>query len=128
MKSTCISISKQTLVYRYQNKPIFVGFHESFMNGNPHYYSGLRIKETKEVYEGEVTELTVEETESAFGGYQKTSMLLILFIFCFRFMLVLIFIIIGFIILLISGLMIHSQSRCVGFENEQRNETVKARS
>lgn len=35
---------------------------------------GLRIKEVKEVYEGEVTELTPEETENAFGGYQKTSM------------------------------------------------------
>jgi len=33
---------------------------------------GLRIKETKEVYEGEVTELTAEETENPFGGYGKT--------------------------------------------------------
>ena len=33
---------------------------------------GLRIKENKEVYEGEVTELTPEETESALGGYGKT--------------------------------------------------------
>merc|ERR1711988_363261 len=33
---------------------------------------GLRIKETKEVWEGEVTELTPEETESAMGGYGKT--------------------------------------------------------
>ena len=33
---------------------------------------GLRIKENKEVYEGEVTELTPEETESATGGYGKT--------------------------------------------------------
>lgn len=33
---------------------------------------GLRIKEVKEVYEGEITELTPEETENAFGGYQKT--------------------------------------------------------
>jgi len=33
---------------------------------------GLRIKETKEVYEGEVTELTPEETENALGGYGKT--------------------------------------------------------
>eukprot|EP00884_Botryococcus_braunii_P010899 jgi/Botrbrau1/19810/Bobra.0124s0053.1 len=32
---------------------------------------GLRIKETKEVYEGEVTELTPEETESQTGGYGK---------------------------------------------------------
>lgn len=30
---------------------------------------GLRIKETKEVYEGEVTQLTPEETEAPFGGY-----------------------------------------------------------
>ena len=32
---------------------------------------GLRIKENKEVYEGEVTELTPEETESTGGGYGK---------------------------------------------------------
>ncbi len=29
---------------------------------------GLRIKETKEVYEGEVTELTPVETENPLGG------------------------------------------------------------
>jgi RuvB-like protein 1 (pontin 52) len=33
---------------------------------------GLRIKENKEVYEGEVTELTPEETENPSGGYGKT--------------------------------------------------------
>merc|ERR1711934_399293 len=33
---------------------------------------GLRIKETKEVYEGEVTELTPEETENPLGGYGRT--------------------------------------------------------
>jgi RuvB-like protein 1 (pontin 52) len=33
---------------------------------------GLRIKENKEVYEGEVTELSPEETESALGGYGRT--------------------------------------------------------
>eukprot|EP00121_Abeoforma_whisleri_P010631 Awhi_evm1s9808 len=33
---------------------------------------GLRIKEVKEVYEGEVTELTPEETENVLGGYTKT--------------------------------------------------------
>lgn len=33
---------------------------------------GLRIKETKEVYEGEVTELTPCETENPLGGYGKT--------------------------------------------------------
>jgi RuvB-like protein 1 (pontin 52) len=33
---------------------------------------GLRIKETKEVYEGEVTELTPEEIENPLGGYGKT--------------------------------------------------------
>ena len=32
---------------------------------------GLRIKENKEVYEGEVTELTPVETESTSGGYGK---------------------------------------------------------
>jgi RuvB-like protein 1 (pontin 52) len=34
--------------------------------------TGLRIKEIKEVYEGEVTEITPEETENPFGGYGKT--------------------------------------------------------
>ncbi|KAJ3047738.1 RuvB-like protein 1 [Rhizophlyctis rosea] len=33
---------------------------------------GLRIKEVKEVYEGEVTELRPEETENPLGGYSKT--------------------------------------------------------
>merc|ERR1712230_261454 len=33
---------------------------------------GLRIKEAKEVYEGEVTELTPEEAENPLGGYGKT--------------------------------------------------------
>lgn len=33
---------------------------------------GLRITETKEVYEGEVTELTPEETENPLGGYGKS--------------------------------------------------------
>merc|ERR1712070_424835 len=33
---------------------------------------GLRIKESKEVYEGEVTELAPEETENPLGGYGKT--------------------------------------------------------
>ncbi|KAB7505726.1 RuvB-like 1 [Armadillidium nasatum] len=33
---------------------------------------GLRIKEVKEVYEGEVTELTPVETENPMGGYGKT--------------------------------------------------------
>ena len=35
---------------------------------------GLRIKETKEVYEGEVTELTPCETENSLGGYGKVSL------------------------------------------------------
>ncbi|KAJ1921995.1 RuvB ATP-dependent DNA helicase pontin [Mycoemilia scoparia] len=33
---------------------------------------GLRVKETKEVYEGEVTEITPEETENPLGGYGKS--------------------------------------------------------
>ncbi|BAF20945.2 Os07g0178900 [Oryza sativa Japonica Group] len=33
---------------------------------------GLRIKENKEVYEGEVTELSPEEAESTTGGYGKS--------------------------------------------------------
>lgn len=34
--------------------------------------TGLRIKETKEVYEGEVTELTPAEAENPLSGYGKT--------------------------------------------------------
>jgi len=34
--------------------------------------TGLRVKETKEVYEGEVLELTPEEAENPLGGYGKT--------------------------------------------------------
>uniref|UniRef100_A0A915L049 RuvB-like helicase n=1 Tax=Romanomermis culicivorax TaxID=13658 RepID=A0A915L049_ROMCU len=33
---------------------------------------GLRVKEVKEVYEGEVTEITPTETENPLGGYGKT--------------------------------------------------------
>jgi len=33
---------------------------------------GLRIKESKEVYEGEVTEITPEETENPLGGYGRS--------------------------------------------------------
>jgi len=33
---------------------------------------GLRIKESKEVYEGEVTEVSPEETENPLGGYGRT--------------------------------------------------------
>ncbi|KAL7520217.1 hypothetical protein ACHAWX_004956 [Stephanocyclus meneghinianus] len=33
---------------------------------------GLRIRESKEVYEGEVTELKVEETEDPLGGYGRS--------------------------------------------------------
>jgi TIP49 P-loop domain len=36
------------------------------------FLSGLRIKETKEVYEGELTELTPTETENPLSGYGKT--------------------------------------------------------
>ena len=35
--------------------------------------AGLRIKENKEVYEGEITELTPEEMETEGGGYGKVS-------------------------------------------------------
>lgn len=37
-----------------------------------HNLAGLRVRETKEVYEGEVTELTPEEAENPLGGYGKT--------------------------------------------------------
>ncbi|KAK4108656.1 AAA family ATPase-like protein [Canariomyces notabilis] len=33
---------------------------------------GLKVRETKDVYEGEVTELTPEEAENPLGGYGKT--------------------------------------------------------
>jgi DNA helicase TIP49 (TBP-interacting protein) len=36
-----------------------------------HNLTGLRIKEVKEVYEGEVVELTPEEKEDSLGGYGK---------------------------------------------------------
>lgn len=36
-----------------------------------HHTTGLRIKEIKEVYEGEITELTPVETENPSGGYGK---------------------------------------------------------
>mmetsp|Transcript_35637 Transcript_35637/g.34669 ORF Transcript_35637/g.34669 Transcript_35637/m.34669 type:complete len:181 (-) Transcript_35637:860-1402(-) len=38
---------------------------------------GLRIKETKEVYEGEVTEISPEEMEDPHGGYGKIVSLVI---------------------------------------------------
>ena len=34
---------------------------------------GLRIKETKEVYEGEVTEITPNETENPLGGKKNNN-------------------------------------------------------
>lgn len=37
-----------------------------------HSLAGLRVKETKEVYEGELTELTPTETENPLSGYGKT--------------------------------------------------------
>ena len=36
------------------------------------YCVGLKVRETKEVYEGEVTELTPEEAENPLGGFGKT--------------------------------------------------------
>jgi RuvB-like protein 1 len=39
---------------------------------DPLFSQGLRIKETKEVYEGEVTELTPTESENPLSGYGKT--------------------------------------------------------
>lgn len=43
-----------------------------YWNYSKQFFAGLRIKETKEVYEGEVTELTPCETENPMGGYGKT--------------------------------------------------------
>lgn len=39
------------------------------------FIAGLRVREKKEVYEGEVTELTPVENENAAGGYGKVSSL-----------------------------------------------------
>jgi len=39
---------------------------------------GLRIKETKEVWEGEVTELKTEEIEDPNGGFEKVVSLVII--------------------------------------------------
>lgn len=44
----------------------------TFSYSHPNISSGLRIKETKEVYEGEVTELTPAEAENPLSGYGKT--------------------------------------------------------
>ena len=46
----------------------FRGLRRHILINNP----GLRVRETKEVYEGEVTELTPEEAENPLGGYGKT--------------------------------------------------------
>lgn len=46
-------------------------FHASLPTPSP-ISKGLRIKETKEVYEGEVTELTPAEAENPLSGYGKT--------------------------------------------------------
>nr|KAF6330929.1 RuvB like AAA ATPase 1 [Myotis myotis] len=58
----CALTRNQTVTTR------FIGFHSTTEPHQP----GLRIKETKEVYEGEVTELTPCETENPMGGYGKT--------------------------------------------------------
>jgi RuvB-like protein 1 (pontin 52) len=38
---------------------------------------GLRIKEVKEVYEGEITEITPTETENSYGGKIYKNIILI---------------------------------------------------
>ena len=43
---------------------------------------GLRVREKKEVYEGEVTELTPVESEDAPGGYGKVRFLLDSSVYC----------------------------------------------
>jgi len=52
-------------------RPCYLVPEPTISNSDPE-SSGLRIKETKEVYEGEVTELTPEEAENPLGGYGKT--------------------------------------------------------
>ena len=36
---------------------------------------GLRLKEVKEVFEGEITQLQAEESENPLGGYGKVSII-----------------------------------------------------
>lgn len=68
-RSSCGSIQKgdryaEAFVAFY----VFI-FHDCLIRA---YFLGLRIKETKEVYEGEVTELTPAEAENPLSGYGKT--------------------------------------------------------
>jgi RuvB-like protein 1 (pontin 52) len=44
----------------------------TWITTNKHVLLGLRVRETKEVYEGEVIELTPEEAENPLGGYGRT--------------------------------------------------------
>ena len=56
----------RTHLYIY-NQPIITSRHitsHHIHNHHPNRHPGLRIKENKEVYEGEVTELTPEYTEA----------------------------------------------------------------
>lgn len=59
VKKVVFSLKKHGVARRNTNRPTLL-------------LLGLRIKETKEVYEGEITELTPEETENPLGGYGKT--------------------------------------------------------
>ena len=42
-----------------------------------HFQAGLRIKEIKEVYQGELTELTLTGTKNPLSGYGKTVLLVL---------------------------------------------------
>src|SRR6187402_988818 len=50
----------------------FLNPHYVFTRNETHTDLGLRIRETKEVYEGEVTELIPEEAENPLGGFGRT--------------------------------------------------------
>jgi RuvB-like protein 1 (pontin 52) len=52
--------------------PLTSTLHHLKPSPRPALTTGLRIKETKEVYEGEVTELTPSEAENPLSGYGKT--------------------------------------------------------
>lgn len=65
-----LEMAKMTSGGKYQEQSIINGNY--FYSLYNQYFTGLRIKETKEVYEGEVTELTPCETENPMGGYGKT--------------------------------------------------------
>ena len=62
---------KKTEVLAEAFRRAIVGY-AAFMPPCSHSFLGLKIKETKVVYEGEVTELTPTEAENPLSGFGKT--------------------------------------------------------